>query len=616
MLRFLFVVVLLSIALADDYKPFDIANKWFETTLAETYASGGGYSVVVDGKIKHTFTTGRINHDDTSDHITEDTYFGIGSVTKPLTAIIIQQLIEEGECSWDSTVSSILPFWQSHDMIRTHMMTLSDLALHKTGFGAYTGTTPSFGNAGLSLEDFVYNLKHFVPLHEFRGDDHLLYNNAAWNLAGYIIEYLEDTDYREVVQKRIADKLQDKPKVYWKFSDLLAEGKSFATSYIDEDDVVYPITEDEHLNSFSYSSAPAGGAIFSLKDMSILVRDLLNGELLNNPDSAAELVHIGNHIPLPMQFRVGGSVVVSAAGIARGLWVHDVMGARCFSHGGNTFGHTTFFMFCPNIPGQDEETHDFGFVGFNNIYGGNFVVQETAYAAFSEAFGHGPQTPLPNDESVESAKVNADITELGGLMKPGSELKKTLLKSFGEVDEDAPEAEVTVIPEDFPLLDFHHTFYGNVTLDADFPNELRLWYNDLEYEVEVAPVDGAVDLFTASNFLYSFAFQCYRCPNTGKVTSIRMFTSVGENPILTTANYLQLDTPFIPNNNPTQPPKVVKFVEPAVHSNNVPLAVILAAVVSLVVSGIVLGGMYLILRKYIGGGREMTASNPLIATKV
>ncbi|KAL0244187.1 hypothetical protein GEMRC1_008272 [Eukaryota sp. GEM-RC1] len=139
------------------------------------------------------------------------------------------------------------------------MMTLQDLVYHQTGFGAYSGSFPSFTNPELSLRDYVYSLKFYMPLAEFRAPL-FLYNNAAFSLAGFIPEYLEDTDFKDLIQERILNKLESKPKGYYTLADLKADDMDYSKGYMVDEETgeLYepPQAMDEGL---SHSSAPAGG---------------------------------------------------------------------------------------------------------------------------------------------------------------------------------------------------------------------------------------------------------------------------------------------------------------------------------------------------------------------
>ncbi|MBY0353226.1 beta-lactamase family protein [Candidatus Babeliales bacterium] len=138
---------------------------------------------------------------------TPDTAFGIGSITKSFTAVLILQLAQEGKLSVDDCVSTVIPDYP-HKTI-----TIYQLLTHTTG-------CPN----DLSWEVINAMLQEPKPIDEilqrdkkiFLGYETTLrfepgtdyeYSNIGYRLLGEIIEKVDGCSYEQSLQSRIFDKL-------------------------------------------------------------------------------------------------------------------------------------------------------------------------------------------------------------------------------------------------------------------------------------------------------------------------------------------------------------------------------------------------------------------------
>ncbi|KAL0251460.1 hypothetical protein GEMRC1_000673 [Eukaryota sp. GEM-RC1] len=584
---FLFAFLFLIGLSQADERGYDVIDSWFEVTLN---APGGGYVIVTKDSLVHHYVTG-VKDITTGEPVTRDTYFPIASVTKTLTSLLIHNLTLEGKCSWDSRIASILPFWECGDPIRSSMMTLQDLVYHRTGFGYGTGSLPSFTNPNLSLRDYVYSMKFFMPLAEFRAPS-FLYNDAAFSLAGYIPEYIEDTSFRDLIQERILNKLPSQPKGYYSLADLKADDVDYSKGYMVDEETGEFYEPPQVVNeALSHSSAPAGGLALSLNGLAEFTQWFIP---VINSSSYAPLTDMGNFPPFgTMLF---GNSVVTPVGIGRGVFIYDVMGFRCYSHNGNAFGHTSLYVVCPDV--------DYGFAGLNNMYVADDNLMITAFLGLFQ-FLTGE---VPPPEATEPLSTVSFKNKMGSYFKDGLSPKSTKIDRVFHVKESL-QSSISLV--DFNETSWHHPFYGSLVVnfsDSIVDSEWR--YNHLllklsHFHNNVYYADSAFD-----RILVQFG----RCPLTGKITSVKMFF-VDENALFTSENYLNEDMSFHPNDAATQDPRVVKFVEPAVYTNNMPIALILGVVVGLIASGVVGGLMFYFIRKSLNSF-ESYSFNPMSSNKV
>jgi CubicO group peptidase (beta-lactamase class C family) len=130
-----------------------------------------------------------------------DTVYRLASVSKPITAVAVMQLIERGLLSLDDTVGKWLPdappVWRP--------ITVEQLLTHQSGIRHYTAAEDESGNA---------NVKHYVSLRSalaiFSGDPlihqpgaKMTYSTYGYTLLGVVIEAASGQDYVTFVTKNI-----------------------------------------------------------------------------------------------------------------------------------------------------------------------------------------------------------------------------------------------------------------------------------------------------------------------------------------------------------------------------------------------------------------------------
>ncbi|KAL0240005.1 hypothetical protein GEMRC1_010113 [Eukaryota sp. GEM-RC1] len=125
----------------------------------------------------------------------------------------------------------------------------------------------------------------------------------------------------------------------------------------------------------------------------------------------------------------------------------------------------------------------------------------------------------------------------------------------------------SIFPSDFSETSWHHPFYGSLVLNlSDSIVDSEVKYNILPLELS----HFHSNVYYADSAYGRMLVQFMRCPVTGFITSVKLFFG-GENALLTSESYLNEDLFFHPNDDATQDPRVIKFVEPAVHTNNMPI---------------------------------------------
>ena len=113
-------------------------DAWVEQRMTARGLPGTAVAVVRGGDIVHLAGYGVA--DDTGRAVTPDTPFIIGSASKPFTAVVIGQLVEEGRLSWDEPVWPHLSHLVDDAPDGFETVTVEQLLTHTAGLSMIVGT--------------------------------------------------------------------------------------------------------------------------------------------------------------------------------------------------------------------------------------------------------------------------------------------------------------------------------------------------------------------------------------------------------------------------------------------------------------------------------------------
>ncbi|HYZ93787.1 MAG TPA: serine hydrolase domain-containing protein [Actinomycetota bacterium] len=158
---------------------------------------GAALGVLHDGDVT-AVATGVINLN-TGVETTPDTLFQIGSITKPWTATVVMQLVEEGLVSLDEPVRTYLPGFKVADPDVSERVTLRHLLSHTSGIdGDHFEDT---GRGDDCLERYVDSCATLVQLHPLGAT--MSYCNTGFSVAGRIIEVITGKLWDDVMRERL-----------------------------------------------------------------------------------------------------------------------------------------------------------------------------------------------------------------------------------------------------------------------------------------------------------------------------------------------------------------------------------------------------------------------------
>lgn len=128
----------------------------------------------------------------------------LASITKPITATVILQLVEEGKLNISDTITKFLPDLPEH----YQQITIEHLLAHRSGLAQYYYYCDHMMD---DKEELIYNdtvlcvIDFHNPGHYFKPGKRHNYCNTNYLLLASIIEAIEGERYPDVVQKRIFD---------------------------------------------------------------------------------------------------------------------------------------------------------------------------------------------------------------------------------------------------------------------------------------------------------------------------------------------------------------------------------------------------------------------------
>ncbi|MFA9446678.1 serine hydrolase domain-containing protein [Egicoccus sp. AB-alg6-2] len=296
-------------------------DRWVEERVGARDLPGVAVAVVRGGQVVHLAGYGVA--DDTGRPVTPDTPFLLGSASKPFTAAVVGQLVEEGVLSWDEPVWPHLAHLVDRAPDGFETVTVEQLITHTAGLGMYVGvagevTLHDGPNAlGLRVAELLAH-----PLAHPPGDT-FAYSNAGFTLLAAVVE--------QVASDRFADQLQDRI-----FGQLGMSG-SFATA---DDHRAADLATGHRLwfGRWRPAALPYDDAGVAMGYVASTARDLarfMEAHLESHPAIPATAAQIAAGPVEPT-----GWTTTLDAGYGRGWFVDEFAGTTVVSHTGS-LGHFT-----------------------------------------------------------------------------------------------------------------------------------------------------------------------------------------------------------------------------------------------------------------------------------
>lgn len=226
--------------------------------------------------------------------MTPDALFWIASQSKPITAVAVLMLVDEGKLKLDDAVEKYLPEFKGQQLdagkgpdgkpilkAPAHPITVREVLSHTSGL-PFSSAVEKPTLDGLPLRDAVASYAK-TPL-IFEPSSKYAYSNAGINTAARLIEVITGQSYEAFMDARLFHPLGMKDTTFWPTKEQLtrlatphkpnAAKTGLETTTISQ--LHYPL--DERAKRYPM---PAGGLFSTAADVAKFCQMLLNGGTLN-----------------------------------------------------------------------------------------------------------------------------------------------------------------------------------------------------------------------------------------------------------------------------------------------------------------------------------------------
>jgi CubicO group peptidase (beta-lactamase class C family) len=272
-----------------------------------------------------------------------DDLFWVASMTKPITAVAVLMLQDEGKLSVNDPVSKHLPEFRSQWLIDSkssnemklvkspRAITIRDLLTHTSGLGDVSAPR---GDCSLAELVMAYSQ---APLN-FAPGTKWSYCNSGINTLGRIVEVASGMSFAEFLQKRIFDPLDMDDTTFWpsaRQAKRLAKSYQPGTNGLDVAEIFFM---KGPISSRARTAFPSGGLFSTAEDMARFYQMMLNrgtwrGNRLLSEKSVAEMTRTQTG-DLKTGFTDGASFGYGFSVVKEPQGVTKMLSPGTFGHGG------------------------------------------------------------------------------------------------------------------------------------------------------------------------------------------------------------------------------------------------------------------------------------------
>ncbi len=321
------------------------AEKW----MTAAGAPGLLLAVAKGAEIPQAFSWG-VSDLATQDPLTTADYVRIGSVTKPVTTVVVMSLVEEGLIDLDVPVTEYLGDDWYGSYGNGAEITLRHLMGHTAGFVEYAFEPGFFVLASARLDvpitpvEIVRFSTTYGPVSELASE--FTYSTTGHVVAGMVVEAVTGNSIAAEIRSRVLDPLEientylpldeqppepvinsyNRGLLYTAFTSLTRVPAEARHTYQDEE----YIATNSYPQEFLQTAGWAGGGLESqIADVSKMFRGLFVGGLISG-ESLVEMTTTGVN-----------------PNYGLGVQVLDIEGVVVYGHGGANPGFTTQVLYFP-----------------------------------------------------------------------------------------------------------------------------------------------------------------------------------------------------------------------------------------------------------------------------
>jgi CubicO group peptidase (beta-lactamase class C family) len=339
-----------------DAERLALLERFIEEARVQTKVPGAALAIVQDGKVVYQKGFG-VRRQGGAEPVTPGTRFMIGSITKPLTTLMMAKLVDEKRFDWDTPVVKLHPGFALADAAVTPQVTMAHTVCACTGLPRQDMEF-LFEFAGATPESRVASMKTMKPTTGF--GETFQYSNPMVSTGGYVAALAAEGKgpmgpaYDRVMQSRVFDPLGMKattfdPQVATRGDHAIPHGRNLRAEFT-------PIRVEDEAGVISVR--PAGALWSTVEDMSrYVLTELARGVAPDGKRLVSEASLLERRKPRAR--------MSDQASYGLGLMVETDHGVTVVHHGGNNLGFTADLFFLPE--------HGVGAVMLTNGQGANLL---------------------------------------------------------------------------------------------------------------------------------------------------------------------------------------------------------------------------------------------------
>lgn len=316
------------------------------TKLQELVKAGeipGAVALIAVGEEMKTVVVGER---DVANHVPlkEDDLFWIASMTKPMAAVCVAMLVDEGKLSFEDPVEKHLPEFRGQWLINEDSkekrilvrperpITIRDLLTHTAGLGEVPAPRPDSTLAELCM-GYAREPLRFAPGSKWS------YSNPGINTLGRLVEVASGISFAQFIGTRLLEPLKMKDTTFWPSAE---QAERLAKSYDRKDGKLVEtgifFLKGAPLTDHTRTAFPSGGLFSTAADMlrfyrMMLAGGTLEGQRILKKETVSELTRtqsgeIKTGFVDGMSWGFGFQVVRQPMGVTAGL------SPGTFGHGG------------------------------------------------------------------------------------------------------------------------------------------------------------------------------------------------------------------------------------------------------------------------------------------
>jgi CubicO group peptidase (beta-lactamase class C family) len=389
-----------------------------------------GLAIAVVHRDKVVFAKGYgLREVGTDQKVDADTVFQLASVSKPVSATVVAQLVGEGKITWDSKISDLDSSFEVSEPWVSREITIRDFFCHRSGWPEHAGDL--LEDIGYDRDEIMHRMRYQRPETSFRS--HYAYTNCGLTEAAVAAAKKYGLSWESASEEKLFKPLQMN-STSARFSDFIARpnralshvriGGKWAQKYRRQPD----------------AQSPAGGISSSVNDMSRWMRLQLSKGQLAGKQIVSAVALAETHKPqmLTSLNRLNGLPIFYGLGIGVN---YDEQGRLHLSHsGGFAMGTATNVIMIPS--------EQLGVVVLTNSY--PIGLAEGLAATFTDLAVDGK---LNQDWIRLYKKVFDDPATLG------------LTESFDY--SKAPAVASVALPNDAYMGTYTNNFFGDISINEN-----------------------------------------------------------------------------------------------------------------------------------------------------